>query len=233
MILEEILYRPCPQRSRQFFHVLCPASAEALDQIRRPAVFPEHSLVFGEGQAPRGVYILCQGQAKISIMSRDGRAFALRIAKPGDVLGLQAVVTGTPYRGSVETTHPSRLSFVAREDFLRFLNEHSDACLQVAQRISRDCHDAYDVVRAIRMSRSISGRVARFMLARAAGARPSRGVVRARLELTHEDIAQLMGTSRESITRTLSEWRKKDIAELKHSTLTIHDKPALMRLMAS
>jgi CRP/FNR family cyclic AMP-dependent transcriptional regulator len=58
-----------------------------------------------------------------------------------------------------------------------------------------------------------------------------KGVVRARLALTHEEIAQLMGTSRETITRTLSEFRKKDIVELKGATLTIHNKPALEQLV--
>jgi CRP/FNR family transcriptional regulator len=58
-------------------------------------------------------------------------------------------------------------------------------------------------------------------------------VVCATLALTHEDIAQLMGTSRESITRTLAVFRKKDIVELKGSTLTIHNKPALEQLVAA
>jgi CRP/FNR family transcriptional regulator, cyclic AMP receptor protein len=89
------------------------------------------------------------------------------------------------------------------------------------------------VVRSIGLSHSVSGRVAKFLLASATDGRVSHGVVRARLTLTHEDIAQLIGTSRETITRTLSEFRKKDIVELKGSILIIHNKPALEHLVAA
>ena len=127
---------------------------------------------------------------------------------------------------------PSQLNFVNGEDFLQFLKEHSDACLRAAQHISRDCQDAYDVVRSVGMSQTVSRRVAKFLLASATDGRDTNGVVRAKLGLTHEDIAQLMGTSRETITRTLSDFKKKEIVELKGSTLIIHNKSALEQLVA-
>jgi CRP/FNR family transcriptional regulator, cyclic AMP receptor protein len=127
---------------------------------------------------------------------------------------------------------PSQLTFVNGNDFLRFLKEHGDACLRAAQHISRDCHDAYDVVRSIGLSNSVSGRVAKFLLESATDGRATNGAVRATLSLTHEDIAQLTETTRETITRTLSEFRKKDIVELKGSTLIIHNKCALEQLVA-
>jgi CRP/FNR family transcriptional regulator len=89
------------------------------------------------------------------------------------------------------------------------------------------------VVRSIGLSHSVSGRVAKFLLASATGEPTRNGVVRVRLALTHQDIAQLTGTSRETITRTLAEFRKKDIVELKGSTLIIHNKSALERLVAA
>jgi len=91
----------------------------------------------------------------------------------------------------------------------------------------------YDVVRSIGLSHSASGRIAKFLLASARDGQVTNGVVRANLALTHEDMAQLMGTSRETITRTLTDFRKKDIVELKGSTLIIHNKSALERLVAA
>lgn len=222
----------CHLRTDDFFCALPQKSLEALKQIKHAAVLPEGTVIFVEGQAPRGVFMLCQGQAKLSITSRDGKTLILRIAKPGEVLGLHAVVTGKPYELTAETMQPSQLNFVDREDFMRFLGGHSDACLHAAQHISRDCQDAYDVVRSIGLSPSVSGRVAKFLLASATDGQVRNGVVRARLTLTHDDIAQLMGTSRETITRTLSAFRKQDIVELKDFTLIIHNKPALERLVA-
>jgi CRP/FNR family transcriptional regulator, cyclic AMP receptor protein len=157
----------------------------------------------------------------------------LRIVKPGEVFGLHAIVTGKPYELTAETIQPSQLTFVDGREFLQFLKEHGDACVRAAQHISRDCHEAYEVVRSIGLSNSVSERVAKVLLESATDGRRTNGAVRATLSLTHEDIAQLMGTTRETITRTLSQFRKKDIVESKGSTLIIHNKSALERLVAA
>jgi CRP/FNR family transcriptional regulator, cyclic AMP receptor protein len=223
----------CPQRPAHFFCALSTESRRAFDQIKHVTVFPPGAVIFVEGQTARGIFMLCQGQAKLSTTSREGKTIILRIAKPGEALGLHAVVTGSPYELTVETMQPSLLNFVERGDFLLFLKEHGDACLRATQQISRECQDAYEALRSIVFSHSVSGRVAKFLLESAADGQVSNGVLRARFWLTHEDISQLIGTSRETITRTLSEFKKKDIVELKGSTLTIHNKPALEQLVVA
>lgn len=222
----------CHLRSDNFFCALSSESLEAFNQIKHGSVFPEGAVIFVEGQTSRGIFMLCQGRAKLSTTSRDGKTLILRIARAGEVLGLDAVVRSKPYEVTAETTQPCQLNFVNREDFLRFLKEHSDACLHAARHISRECQEAYDVVRSIGLSHSVSGRVAKFLLASATDGQVTNGVICVKLALTHEDIAQLTGTSRETITRILSEFRKKDIVELKGSTLIIHNKPALEQLVA-
>jgi|SRR5580765_2599248 len=223
----------CQLRSDNFFCALSQASLDAFNRIKHAAVFPEGVVIFVEGQTPRGIFMLCHGQAKLCTTSRDGKALILRIAKPGEVLGLDAIVTGRPYQVTVQTMQPCQVNFVNGEDFVRFLREHSDAGLRAVQQISRDCRHAYEVVRSIGLSQSVSGRVAKFLLASATDEPATNGVVRVRLALTHEDIAQLTGTSRETITRVLSDFRKKDIVEFKGATLIIHNKPALEQLVAA
>jgi CRP/FNR family transcriptional regulator len=177
--------------------------------------------------------MLCQGQVKLSTTSVEGKTLILRIARAGEVLGLDAVVTGKPYGLTAETMQPCQLNFVNREDFVRFLQEHGDACLRAAQQISRSCQDAYEVARSIGLSPSAPGRLAKFLLASATDGDVTNGVLRAKLALSHEDIAQITGFCRETITRTLSEFKKKDIVELKGSTLIIHNQSALERPVAS
>ena len=223
----------CHLRSDDFFCALSPESVEAFTLIKQAVVLPQGAVIFMEGQTPRGIFLLCQGRAKLSTTSRDGKTLILRIAKPGEALGLDAVVIGKPYELIAETMQPCLLNFVNRDDFLRFLKEHGDACLRAAHHISGYCHDAYDVVRSIGLTHSASARIAKFLLASAVGGRVTNGVVRASLALTHEDIAQLMGTSRETITRTLTGFEKKDIVVLKGSILTIYDKLALERIVAA
>jgi len=223
----------CHLRSESFFCALSKQSLDAFNQMKYASVYPGDAVIFLEGQSPRGIFMLCQGRAKLSTTSRDGKTFILRIAKPGEVLGLQATVTGKPYELTVETMQPSQLDFVNREDFLRFLKGHGDACLQAAQHISRDYQNACDVVRSVGLPHSISERLAKFLLETSAEGEIANGVIRTKLALTHDEIGQIIGTCRESITRTLSEFREMKIVELKGSTLTIRNKAALGRLVAA
>ena len=157
----------------------------------------------------------------------------MRIAEAGEVLGLHAVITGGPYELTVETMQPCQLNFVGREDMLRFLKNHADASLHASQHLARDCSDAYGVVRSIGLSHSVSERFARFLLETSADGDTTRGAARVRLAMTHEEISQLVGTSRETITRLLSEFRRKQMAELKGSTLIIHNRPKLQNLVGA
>jgi CRP/FNR family transcriptional regulator len=223
----------CRLRSRNFFCGLSQTSLEAFNKIKHAAVFPEHAVVLVEGQSPCGVFILCQGRAKLSTTSRDGKTLIVRIAEAGEILGLHAVVTGGPYELTVETMQPCQLNFVGRDDMLRFLSEHADASLHATQHLARDCSDAYGVARTIGLSHSVSERFARFLLETAAAGEVSHGKVRVRLAMTHEEISQLVGTSRETITRLLSEFRRNQTAELKGSMLIIHNRPALQHLVGA
>jgi CRP/FNR family transcriptional regulator, cyclic AMP receptor protein len=223
----------CHLRTENFFCALPKESLAAFNQIKHATVLPEGAVIFLEGQIARGIFMLCQGQAKLSTTARDGKTFILRIAKAGEVLGLHATVTAKPYELTLETMQPCQLNFVNREDFLPFLKKHGDACLHAAQHLSRDYQDACDVIRSVGLSHSISERLAKFLLESSAEGQVANGAVRTKLALTHEDISQLVGTSRESITRTLSEFRKREILELKGSTLIVHNKAALERLVAA
>ena len=221
----------CRLRSRSFFCDLSRDSIEAFNQIKHAAVFPEHAVVLVEGQSPCGIFILCQGRAKLSTTSREGKTLIVRIAEAGEILGLHAVVTGGKYELTVETMQPCQLNFVGRDDMLRFLQEHGDACLRATLHLARDCSDAYGVVRTLGLSHSVTERFARFLLDTAVDGEVSGGKVRVRLAMTHEEISQLVGTSRETITRLLSEFRRKAMAELKGTTLIIHNHPALKNMI--
>jgi CRP/FNR family transcriptional regulator, cyclic AMP receptor protein len=161
----------------------------------------------------------------------DGRSLIVKIAEPGDILGLHAVVSGKPYELAVETLQPSQLAFVGREDFLRFLKSHGDACLQAAQQLSHECQSAYDVIRSIGLSHSVSEKMARLLLQWSVDAKLTDGAIRLKLSLTHEEMAQLIGTSRETVTRTLSQFKKQRVLELSGSTLIIRNRAALERMV--
>ena len=222
----------CKLRRPNSFCGLSQASLQAFDHLKHVNSYPEGAVVFLEGQEARGVYVLCQGRVKLVTTNADGKSLILKIAEPGEILGLHSAVSGRAHEVTVETLQPSQLAFVRREDFLRFLNEHADACLQAAQHLAKDCQSAYEVIRSIGLSHSVSEKLARLLLQWSTDGRVTDGVIRMKLALTHEEMAQLIGTTRETVTRTLSEFKKQRLLELSGSTLIIRNKTALERLVA-
>src|SRR5277367_5056563 len=117
----------CKLRHSGFFCDLPKGSVEDLEKIKFASAFPQGAILFVEGQDVRGVYIICSGRVKLSTTSREGKTLILRIAEPGEVLGLHATVSGKPYELTAETLQPCQLDFIKRDDFQRFLQNHADA----------------------------------------------------------------------------------------------------------
>lgn len=223
----------CELRRSDFFCDLSEAALHALQKIKHTTTYPAGAIIFMEGQPARGVYILCQGRAKLLTTNSDGRTLILKIAQPGEGLGLNSVISGRPYEVTAEILQPAQLVYIAREDFLKFIGEYGEACLHFARHLSRDCHSAYDLLRSIGLAQSVSERLARFLLEWSSNGSKIDGMVRVKLALTHEEIAQLIGTTRETVTRTLSELKRQRIIELNGSTLLLRNEPALESLAAA
>jgi CRP/FNR family transcriptional regulator, cyclic AMP receptor protein len=222
----------CKLRCNSFFCSLSEESTRDLDAIKHTSSYPEGAMVFVEGQAARGVYVVCQGRAKLMATNRDGKTLILKIAEAGEILGLHSVISGNAYEVTIETLQPSQLAYISREDFVKFLKSHGDACLHVAQHLSRDCQAAYDSIRSIGLSHSASEKLARLLLHWSADGKVTDGTVRTKLALTHEEIAQLIGSSRETVTRSLADFKKRRVLELNGSTLLVRNITALESLAA-
>ncbi|HYA97919.1 MAG TPA: cyclic nucleotide-binding domain-containing protein, partial [Methylomirabilota bacterium] len=87
----------CGLRSAGFFCQLNPATLKDFNAARTTATYPGGALLFLEKQDPRGVFVLCAGEVKLSISSSAGKTLILRIARPGEILGLMAALTNTSY----------------------------------------------------------------------------------------------------------------------------------------
>lgn len=223
----------CKLRHAGFFCELPKPSLEELEKIKYASAYPQGSILFVEGQAPRGVYIVCSGRVKLSTTSRDGKTLILRIAEAGEVLGLHATVSGKSYELTAESLQPCQLDFIRRDDFLKFLQNHGDACLHAAQHLSQNCQSAYEMIRSLGLSHSVSEKVARLLLEWANDGDTTKDGIRIKVSLTHEEIAQLIGTSRETVTRVLGEFREKNLAQLQGSTLLIRNKAGLEKLVGA
>jgi CRP/FNR family transcriptional regulator, cyclic AMP receptor protein len=150
----------CTLRPDRLFCDLPASVLQALDTLKENISCPRNTVLFREGQAARGVFILCEGRAKLSVCSESGKRLVLRIAVPGEVLGLSATLTGTSHEVTAELLDNAQIVLVKRKDLLRFLREHREACLHVVTLLSQDLHVAYDRVRSVGLGRARRQRTA-------------------------------------------------------------------------
>lgn len=221
----------CTLRRDQFFcQFECSEMTEAFNSIQRTSAYPRRALLFLEGQASRGVFVICQGELQISKTSIDGKTLILRVAKAGEVLGLSSVLLGQPYNVQAETMSPCQVAFVAREDFLHFLAVSPQAYLHVAKQLSRQYEEVCERMRDVALLDSTSGKIAKLLLDWTNSNEPTSTGVAVRLPLTHAQIAEFIGSSRETVTRTLGNLRDRNIVHLRGSILTIRSRRALEEL---
>ncbi|HUY15266.1 MAG TPA: Crp/Fnr family transcriptional regulator [Terriglobia bacterium] len=217
----------CSQKKTGFFCDLPPSAAQAFDAIKLTNAYPDGSVLFAEGDEPRGVFILCRGRVKLSVTSGDGKTLILRIAGPGEVLGLHGVISAKPFQATAETLEPCQINYVRREDFLRFLRERAEASLDAARELSYSYQVACEQVRSLGLANSAPAKLAGFLLDWAAKGSPAKEGTRVTLTLTHEEIGQMVGLSRETVTRTFGEFKHRQLVSVKGATLVIQNKPAL------
>jgi CRP/FNR family cyclic AMP-dependent transcriptional regulator len=220
----------CPHREDRLFCNLSPAGVQRLSEITSASSYPKGATLFVEGQAARGVFILCVGRVKLSTSSIDGRTLIVRISEPGEVLGLPATVTGMPYELTADVIEPTQANFISRTDFLSFLREHGEVSLRVAQQLGETYHAAIAEMRSIGLSHSAAEKLARFLLDWCTSHGDEGAQIRAKLTLTHEEIAQMIGASRETVTRLFGDFKKRQLLQIKGSTLIVHNKAELARL---
>lgn len=224
----------CKLRKDKWF---CGFSTDALKSFSGSShltTYPGGALLFVEGQTPRGAYVLCSGRVKLSTTSRDGKVLILRMADAGELLGLSAVISGEPYLVTAETAGPCHVNFIERENFLKLMEKTGEIGLRSAQMLSRDFQSMYRDVHDLVLARSSAGKLARLLLSWTPGmpSLPGKTEERIRSSMTHEEMAQMIGSSRETVTRLLSELKKKELIRLEGSTLVIRNRPALEALAA-
>lgn len=170
---------------------------------------------------------MCKGRAKLSTYSEDGRAIILRIAEAGEVLGLGAVISGTAYEKTAQALDDCLVSYIAKKDFLDFVQTYHEAALNALRQLSNNYHKAHLQICSLGLSSSAGDKLARLLL-QWCDSRPGNGgpiyIERAH---THGDIAEMIGSSRETVTRLLSDFVERGLVKLSKTDLCIPDRNLL------
>lgn len=219
----------CKERHADWFCNLSPQALSEYDALGMHMMVPPGSTLFFEGQDPRGISVLCSGHVKLTTSSRDGKTLLVRIAKPGDVLGLSAALSDTPYEITAQAIEPVQIKSFQRQDFLRFLERHIEGSMHASRMLNEEYRNALSDATRLALSVSIAGRVARLFLEMSA--EHDEANPHFTLSLTHGDLASMLGTTRESVTRVLNEMKRKGIVAIKGTSVTILRKDTLELLL--
>jgi CRP/FNR family transcriptional regulator, cyclic AMP receptor protein len=221
----------CKANRDGFFCRFSPSVLRSVDEVSHHTIMPAGALLFVEGQTPRGVYVVCSGKVKLYTTSKEGKVLILKQAEAGEVIGLSAAISGTNYETTAETAVPCQLDYIGRVDFMALLQKESEVGAHVALSLSREFQAAYRDIHDLVLSRSSSGKLARLLLSScAASAIPQSGEVHLRSVMTHEEMAQRIGSSRETVTRLLSDLKKKRLIRLDGVNLVIRNRSGLEAL---
>jgi CRP/FNR family transcriptional regulator, cyclic AMP receptor protein len=222
----------CEHRTLRMFCNLTPDALKDFDSIGIHMDHARGAKLFTEGDSARNVFIMCSGQAKISSTSRDGKTMILKIAGPGDVLGLSAVLADVPYEVTSEAIEPCQVKAIRKQEFVDFLAKHGIASMHAAQSLSAEYLTVFHDAKRLALSGSAAGRLARLLLDWGTSVSCGKPEIRFTLALTHEEIANMAGTSRETVTRLLNQFRRSQLISIKGTALTIL-KPAELEKMTA
>ena len=221
----------CSLRQQGNFCQLPREVLEHLDDTGYLSVFPADVDLLLEGSVPQGIFVLCSGRAKLSMTSRDGKAVILTVAGARQLMGLSAVVSGMPSPVTVTTVEYCQVKFIERADFLRLLACNSSVALSCAATLGQDMGKAFDTLYEMLLARSSAGKLARLLLS-FAGNDAGNHDLHVTSDFTHQEMAQMIGSSRETVTRLLGALKRRELIRKEGATLVIPDRIALQAIAA-
>lgn len=203
------------------------ALAEASISLR----FSAGQVVYHQGDHATGAYIVGSGKVKLVAASALGKALTLRIARPGEFIGLSAALAGCPNDTSAVVKEPSEINYLDTESLYRLMNCCNDLSLRLAEQLSIEYSSLCRELSMLGLQRSAMSRLANLLIGFFEGVQPKHDEAQIRCLLTHEEMAQMIGMSRETVTRLFRELREGEIATLKRHKLRVSSLEKLSSLI--
>ena len=179
----------------------------ASDEIARLLIdrkFPKDAVIFEEGSAGDYMYLIREGQVKVTKMSDDGREKILEMLGSGDFFGEMSLLDRQPRSASIKTTQPCLLLALSRQDFLELLRQNSAVAMEMIRVMARRLRETDEQIGGLLFER-VESRARRILLRMAKDPAPDEAGRRITPAITHQQLADMVGTSRETITRVVKD----------------------------
>jgi CRP/FNR family transcriptional regulator len=184
-----------------------------------------------EGDPAPGFFYLRKGKARIFRTGTDGREQTFRLAGPGDTFGEVPIFDGAPNPASVETLEAAEALTVPTEAFVRLIEQNPRVALEVLRHFATMLRSFTALVEQLSLQ-TVQSRLARYLyqLAREEGVRAPGGIVVPR-EITLQDLASLVGSVREVVSRTLKVMEEDGLVEVRRKEIVIRDLRGLQAML--
>lgn len=183
----------------------------AVAAVSRPRRYAKDDVVFYADERGDVLCLIREGQVKVTMISPEGKEIILSLLGPGDFFGEMALLDDEPRSATVVATEPLELMTIYREDFLKLMAENFDITRKVLAEISQRLRTASSRIESL-ATMDVYGRLARFFLdlAKDQGKSLDSGYV-AVTRPTHQAIANMIGTSRETVSRLIHDLMRQNL----------------------
>ena len=225
----------CRHRTLRIF---CDLHADALAEFNSMGtlrLMESGTELFAESTPVRDLFVLCHGKVKLVTTSRQGKSLVLKIARPGDVLGLGAAISGNLHEVTALATEPIQVKAIPRAGLLAFLDRHAEGGVHAARSVSVEYEAAFVGARRLALSSSSAAKLASLLLEWAHAVEqpaPPNTPLRFLMPLTHEEIAGMIGSTRETVTRTLNRFKRDRLIEIRGASILLLAPEKLQSLTA-
>jgi len=189
-------------RSIPLFHHLADSDLDEIAELLIDRRFRCRATIFEEGSVGEYMYIIREGEVKVSKMSDDGREKVLEMLGPGGFFGEMALLDQEPRSASVKAVADCVLLALSRNDFMGLLRRNPEISLELLRELTRRLRETDEEVRGLLFER-VEGRTRRVLRRMANRPAPGRPHLMTTGSITHQQLADLVGTSRETITRVV------------------------------
>lgn len=211
-------------RAVPLFSQLREDDIERISQVARERSYPKNSVIVFEDDPGDALYVVLAGQVKVVLVGEDGREVILSTMSMGDFFGEMSIIDDEPRSATVIAMEDSNLLVVRREDFQRQLEASPRIAIGLLRALCKRLRQADNKIGGLVLL-DVPGRVAR-LLVEMADENDGEHITR---KVTHHMIAQMIGSSRETVSRTMRSLTDQGLVEVTREAIIIRDRQALKR----
>jgi CRP/FNR family transcriptional regulator len=204
-----------------------------LESIMSIVDYDTGNVLFLEQEPVSRVFIVLAGDVRLSLQDVDGKRLTLRIARRGAALGMHSALFGSLSEWSADTLHPSRIALITRNDFLRFAQRYPEVYRLATVELMAIFGYACATLRIVGLSSCVHKRLASQLLVWGERGNKTGDQTQFCMALTHAQIAEFIGTERETVTRALNAFKQCGMVEIRGCMLKIPSTTALRKYVES